>query len=337
MSEGWQILIPDSPADPDIERKVFGAGSTLHVQSVARASDMDAEAVARAEGILLWHVVSLDQEALARLRNCRIIVRVGTGFDNVDLRAAGERGIAVCNVPDYGTSDVADHAMALLLALARGVNAYSEQVRNSGSWGWNSAGSLHRLAGSTLGIIGLGRIGTAAALRAKAFGMRVVFYDPYISDGYDKALGITRVRELNDLLRESDYVSLHAPLTDETRGMMNADFFKALKPGATLINTARGGMMDLDALHDALRTGTLRAAGLDVLPIEPPPRDHPLIAAWRAREPWVGDRLMITPHAAFYCDESFAEMRRKAAETARDYLEKSVLRNCVNRQFLSKE
>jgi len=185
-----------------------------------------------------------------------------------------------------------------------------------------------------LGIIGLGRIGTATALRAKAFGMRVVFYDPYIPDGQDKALGVTRCYELADLLAQADVVSIHTPLTSETRGMANAAFFSMLKPGAIFINTARGAIVDLDALTEALRSGQVGAAGLDVLPQEPPDPDHPLIRAWRARESWIAYRLIITPHAAFYCEEAYREMRMKAALEAKRVLAGQKPRNCVNEAWL---
>jgi phosphoglycerate dehydrogenase-like enzyme len=252
----------------------------------------------------------------------------------VDLKAAGERGIPVCNVPDYGTADVADHTMALLLSLMRGLPAYDAAAREPKTWVWTSAGPLRRMTGARLGLIGLGRIGSAVALRAKAFGMRVIFYDPYISDGYDKVLGIERATTVDALLSGLDAVSFHVPLTSETKGMASANFFAKLSPGTVFINTARGGIVDQGALAAALRSGQVRAAGLDVLNVEPASQTDPLVAAWCRGEEWVRHRLIITPHAAFFCAEAYEEMRRKAARTVRDVLNGGQPRNVVNRPWL---
>ena len=179
-------------------------------------------------------------------------------------------GIPVCNVPDYGTNDVADHAMALMLSLRRGITRFVDGLRQGNeAWHYRTGGNLERLTNQTFGIVGIGRIGTAAALRAKAFGMRVVGYDPYVPRGHEKAIGIERVWELEELLGQSDVVSLHTPLTPETRHLADAAFFAAMRPGATLINTARGGVLDVDALEAAMRAGKVGAAGLDVMPTEP--------------------------------------------------------------------
>ena len=266
------ILVPDRLRPPaDVEQEVFGPEAHILTPCALHTSDISDAVWASAHAILAWHDLQFTAVVITKLERCRVIVRVGVGFDNVDLQAAGRRAISVCNVPDYGTADVADHTIGLMLTLARGIYAFSEQVRASNdNWHWNAAGTLHRLAGATLGIIGLGRIGTAVALRARAFGMRVVFYDPYIPDGQDKALGVTRCYELFDLLPQADVVTIHTPLTPETQRMADAAFFARLRPGAILINTARGPIVDFDALTEALRSGRLRGAGLDVLPREPP-------------------------------------------------------------------
>ena len=331
------ILIPDHPSpNAEIEQKVFGSEGKIIVAHGSHHSEISDQVWADTDAILVWHWMNLPTEAIAKLERCKVIVRIGVGFDSVDIKAAGKQGIQVCNVPDYGTSDVADHAIALMLTLSRGLYAFSENIRQSNeNWHWQSAGTLHRLAGATIGIIGLGRIGTAAALRAKAFGMRVLFYDPYAPDGRDKALGITRCDQLEKLAAQSDVVSIHAPLTEETQGMLDEAFFAQLKPGAIIINTARGAIIDLDALAKALKSGVVRAAGLDVLPQEPPDPNHPLIKAWHQREPWIAYRLMITPHAAFYCQEAFEEMRRKAALEVKGVLEGKPARNCINQHWLS--
>ncbi len=328
----WNILIPDRLQPPaEIEAAVFGDRARLIVPVATHVDEIDAETWAAADAVLAWHELQYTAKVIARLERCQVLVRVGVGFDNVDLTAASAAGIPVCNVPDYGTGDVADHALALLLSLARGIGAASEQLRRSNEhWHWLVAGRQRRLAGSTLGIIGLGRIGTAVALRARAFGLRVIFHDPYVPDGQDKALGLTRCDDLTELLAQCDAVTFHTPLTGETRGLADASFFAALKPGAILINTARGPIVELDALHEALRSGRLRAAGLDVLETEPPDRAHPLLAAWSAGEEWIAHRLALTPHFAFWCDEAYHDLRAKAAATALTVLEGGPPRNQVN-------
>ena len=219
-------------------------------------------------------------------------------------------------MPDYGTTEVADHAIALMLALRRGTTIYDAAVMREPHAGWDYrvAPLIARLKGATFGIVGLGRIGLATARRAAAFDMRVVFYDPYLPNGIDLAVGYERVHSLAALFAASDVVSIHAPLSDETRGMIGAEAFAAARPGMVLVNTARGPIVDLDALHDALRSGKVGGAGLDVLPKEPVDAGHPLIKAWRAREAWIDGRLVLTPHAAFYSPSSLEDLHRKSVE-----------------------
>jgi phosphoglycerate dehydrogenase-like enzyme len=312
MAERWHVVIPDRVAPPaDVEQAVFGDRAIVS----ALEAHTNAELRGRhesADAILAWHDLHWDAEVLAAMPRCKALVRVGVGFDNVDLAAARARGIVVSNVPDYGTHDVADHAMALLLSLARGLPG-SDRVARGGAWRWGLVPSF-RLTDKWLGIVGLGRIGAATALRAKAFGMRVGFYDPYKPSGWDKALGVTRFLSLEELAATCDVVSLHTPLTPETRGMIGAGFFAAARPGLVLINTSRGPVIDWPAFRAAFEAGRLAAAGLDVLPVEPADRTDPLIAAWMAGE--LAERLIVTPHCAFYSPEALTEMRRKAAEEA---------------------
>lgn len=328
----WTILIPDrldSPGEP--ERDVFGSDVEILTPQATTVSEVDREIWQRADSILAWHDLEYDAELFEQLERCQILVRIGVGYDNVDLQAASEAGIPVCNVPDYGTNDVADHTLSLMLSLWRGVPYYNDRIRRSNDgWKWETEISMGRLTDARLAIIGLGRIGTAVARRAKAFGMDVVAYDPYVPDGYEKSLGIDRERELGSTIENADIVTFHTPLTDETEQMADSTFFDQLQDDAVLVNTARGGIINLDVLYDELKSGGIRAAGLDVLEEEPPDPEHPLIEAWRQQAPWIRGRLVLTPHSAFYCDEAITEMRTKAALTAREYLESGTLRNCVN-------
>jgi len=187
-----------------------------------------------------------------------------------------------------------------------------------------------------MGLLGLGTIGTAVALRAKAFGMRVLVYDPFLPSGQELALGVERLDRLEDLLTQADVVSLHAPLTPETTNIIGAAAIAKMKPGAVLLNTARGGLVDLDALYHGLREGHIRAAGLDVLPVEPPVEPLPrLLQAFADGEDWLKGRLLLTPHAAWSTVESREDTRTKSMETVRRFLLDGTLRNCVNRHLLT--
>jgi lactate dehydrogenase-like 2-hydroxyacid dehydrogenase len=266
----------------------------------------------------------------------RIVVRMGVGYDNIDGKLWGAAGVPLCNVPDYGTSEVADHAIAMMLTLARGTSFYNETLRAEGAAGWryDAPPTVRRLRGDICGVIGLGAIGTAAALRAKAFGMNVRFYDPYILPGRDIALGFQRDMELATLLAASDVVTIHAPLTDETREMINPKTIGQMKKGALLINAARGPIVDTAAVLEGLRSGQLGGVGLDVLPKEPIDLADPFIAAWHANEDWIKGRVLLSPHAAFYSAASFVDQRQKSVMTAVRYLRDGILLNCVNTEFL---
>jgi len=258
---------------------------------------------------------------IARLPRLRCVVRMGVGYDRLDRAALAARGVTVCNLPDYGTTEVADHAVALALALRRGVLLHHDAQRDGATWDPIESPLIQRPSTRTFGVLGLGRIGTAVALRARAFGWRVVFHDPHLPNGVELALGIGRARRIEDLFAAADTLSIHTPLTPATRGLVGDRLLGLMPPGAVLVNTARGPILDLDALERALRAGTLAGAGLDVLPEEPPGPDvHPLIAAWRARAPWLAGRLTVTPHSAYHSPEAVQDIRRKAAETMRDVL-----------------
>lgn len=340
MADILRILTPDAQYadDATIERQTSGPDVEWSVFRERSAERLPDAALADADALVVWHEMRIDEAFVARIPRCRIIARAGVGFDHIDLRATGRAGIPVCNTPDYGTSEVADHAIALMLALARGIVSFHEELTRDPVRGFDSSRAplVRRIRGRILGIVGMGRIGTATALRAKAFGLRVVGYDPYVSPGTEISLGIERVDDLAALLETSDVVSLHCPLTEETRGMMDAGAFSRMRPDAVLINTARGAIVDIPALLDALETGRIAGAGLDVLPVEPPQADDPIALACRSLQdgPLRG-RLIVTPHAAWSSPESAADARRLAVETAMLYLRQGRLRNLVNGEWLA--
>ncbi len=328
------ILFPDATFDDDaaIEREAFPASAELVIAGAKRAADVADETWRRAEGLIVYIDVPIDADVIDRLDNCKIITRAGVGFDHIDIDAAAKRGIPVCNVPDYGTTEVADHAIALMLGLARGLVSYHQRlIANPGAgWTWSGVPLVRRLRRTRFGVVGLGRIGTAAARRAQGLDMEISFFDPHLPDGTDLGHGFHREPTLEALLASTDVVSLHCPLNAETQDIIDADALSAMKPGALLINTARGGLIDIPALEAALREGQIDGAGIDVLPSEPPDPNSSLLQAFKRREPWVDGRLLLTPHAAWYSPDGHADMRRKAATTVANFLQNGELRNVVN-------
>jgi C-terminal binding protein len=312
------ILYPEAMyGDDTVEREVFGPGATIRLRDVPLIADLEPVDCEDVEGLMIFRHW-LSAEEMAKFPRLRAVVRMGVGYDRLDRAAAAARGIVVCNVPDYGTMEVADHAIALALALRRGLFLHHEAQRADPPAPWQPIRSplIRRLGVQTFGIVGLGRIGTAAALRAKAMGFRVVFYDPFLPNGADLAIGVARARTLEALLEQSDVLSIHAPLTPGTRHLIGLRELSLLPPGAVVINTARGPIIDLDALETLLHDGSIAGAGLDVLPVEPPEEPLPdLLRAYRSREPWLEGRLVITPHSAFHTPEAWEDIRRKSAET----------------------
>ena len=326
------VLYPEGQIpDDQLERQVFGPAVRLVVRSAGALAELSDVDCAETDGLMISRF-AVGEEDMARMPRLRAIVRMGVGYDRLARPAAARRNVLICNVPDYGTTEVADHALALLLALRRGIIQHHDAQRRMPPSRWQPIpGELVRRSSvQRLGIIGLGRIGTAAALRARAFGFRVVFYDPFLPNGAELALGIERAATLEELLRQSDAISIHAPLTPATRGMLTRERLALLPRGAVVVNTARGPIIDLDALAALLREGHIAAAGLDVVPVEPPVEPLPeLLAAYRARAPWLEGRLVVTPHVAYYSPEAVRDTRVKAAETMRAALFTDAPRNVI--------
>jgi D-3-phosphoglycerate dehydrogenase/C-terminal binding protein len=326
-----KVVITDLITEPlDYERSVLN-GHAKVLALDARSEDDLAGHIEDADAVMVYHYFRFTKASIDRMRNCKVIVRPGVGYDGIDCDAARERGIPVCNVPDYGTEEVADSALAMTLSLTRGTHFLNSRLRRGvGEWNVDQAAPIGRLRNRTFGIIGCGRIGTAAALRAKAFGFEVIFYDPYLPDGVEKALGVRRVDSLSDLLAGSHVVSIHCPLTDETRGMIGSEEIGHMPGGSFLVNTARGGIVDTPAVIDALASGHLTGAGIDVLEKEPPPEGSEVLAAWRNPDHPAHDRLILNPHTAFYCEEGCEEFRTKGAQEVLRALKGEPLRNVVN-------
>ena len=302
-----KVLVTDAEyTSLDIEAHVLTAAGHQLVTASCRTPTDVIEAAIGADALLVQYA-PITAEVLQALPQLRLVSRYGVGVDVVDTAAASERGVWVCNVPDYGTEEVALHAVAMLLALMRNIAGHDREVR-AGRWDYQLGGPLRRPSFLTLGVVGLGRIGRMTAERAGPWFGAVVGYDPYLPD--DAWPNDIERLDGPDLFARSSAVTLHLPLTDTTREFVGRDLLARMPPGSYLVNTARGGLVDLDAVLDALEDGHLAGVALDVLPQEPPPKGHPLLSHPRA---------LVTPHVAWYSTDAEIELRRKAAQNIVDW------------------
>ena len=302
-----RILITDHDfKDLDLELALFAAAGVEVVTGQCRSAQDVIEASAGCQGLLVQYA-TVNAEVFAARPEIRIASRYGAGYDTIDVEDARRFGVWVANSPDYGVGEVATHALAMTLALLRHLAIYDRDIR-AGRWHYSTAGTIRRTGDRTLGILGLGRIGKRMAHIGRNSFKRVIACDPYLIDG-DFPAYVERVG-LDELFAQSDALSLHVPLNAETRGIVDAGKLALMQPGSVLVNTSRGAVVDIDALLPALESGRLDGVALDVLPVEPPPADHPLLAHPRA---------LFTPHAAFYSVEGERELRRKAAQNLIDW------------------
>jgi D-3-phosphoglycerate dehydrogenase / 2-oxoglutarate reductase len=302
----------------EIERTILGEIGA-EVVDACGLTESETRALCRAADAIMTDYFRCNADVIAELERCRVICQYGVGLDQIDVDAATAAGILVTHTPEYCVDELADHTLALILAVARNVVRYDRSVR-SGAWDYSLAPPLHRLRGRTLGLVGFGRVGQAVASRAAPLGMRVLAADAYLPDDVIQKHG-AEPAPLDQLLDEADVVSLHAPLTKETSGLFGAAELAALKPGAILVNTARGGLVDEAALAEALESGRLGGAGLDVLTEEPPAADCPLLAC---------ENVVLTPHAGFLSEESLVAVQTQAAEEVRRALTAERLLHAVN-------
>jgi D-3-phosphoglycerate dehydrogenase / 2-oxoglutarate reductase len=298
----FMIAVTDSPFPSLDPAKAALARLDFELRMAKSASADDILAVARDADAVLVTYAKLPGELLRQLTRCKAIGRFGLGVDNIDIPAAAALGISVNYVPDYCMHEVSDHAMALLLSLVRKV-PLSNKLVQSGRWEVPPIVPIHRLGGQVLGLVGFGNIPRALAPKAKAFGLRVVAHDPYAPADVLANAGVEGVG-FDQLLAMSDFVSIHAPLLPATRGLFNAEVFAKMKPGAFLINTARGPLVDEDALVAALDSGRLGGAALDVVTTEPMAKESKLLGR---------DNVILTPHTAFYSVEALEELQTKCA------------------------
>jgi D-3-phosphoglycerate dehydrogenase / 2-oxoglutarate reductase len=314
-----RIVITDYEFDSiEIEQAVAEAGSAELYRAHCKTEDDVICAASEADGLLVQYA-PITERVLAALPHLKVIGRYGVGVDNIDVRAATARGVAVCNVPDYGIDDVSDHAIALAVSLARGIPALDRGIRQ-GQNCLPAVEPIHRISTQVFGVIGLGLIGTATARKARSLGYTVVGCDALRPPGTTTEDGIP-VLSFRELLATSDVVSLHVPLNTHTLHLINSEALENMKPSATIINTCRGAVVDTTALVDALRNGHLRAAGLDVFEEEPLPLDSPLLEL---------NNVALTPHTAWYSQESHEELKRRTTQNVIDVCFGRRPRNILN-------
>ncbi|XP_007251993.1 C-terminal-binding protein 2a isoform X5 [Astyanax mexicanus] len=319
--------------DCTVEMPILKDLATVAFCDAQSTQEIHEKVLNEAVGAMMYHTITLTREDLEKFKALRIIIRIGSGYDNIDIKAAGEMGIAVCNIPSAAVEETADSTLCHVLNLYRR-NTWLYQALREGSRVQSVeqirelASGAARIRGETLGLIGFGRSGQAVAVRAKAFGFNVIFYDPYLQDGLERSLGVQRVYTLQDLLYQSDCVSLHCNLNEHNHHLINDFTIKQMRQGAFLVNCARGGLVDEKALAQALKEGRIRGAALDVHESEPfsftqgPLKDAP--------------NLICTPHTAWYSEQASLEMREAAATEIRRAITGRIpdsLRNCVNKEF----
>lgn len=297
------IAITDYFSSPELEKEVLGDLVGLHVNKYT-------------EVLLVWHE-HINEEYVRKLPNLKGVQRYGVGYDNLDLKYLKSKEIVCCNNPDYGVDEVSDTAVAMILNITRGVAQYNHLAKKyTDSWQENVNPSIKRSSNTVIGIIGAGRIGGSVILKCNALKFQTAFYDPYKERGYEKLINSKRVDSLEELLSFADIVSIHTPLTAETRGIIDQSFINQMKSGASLVNTARGGLFnDLDMLYQSLKANKINSLAIDVLEHEPP-NPSPLIDAWRSSENWISGRLIINPHTAYYSQAAYREIRINASRNA---------------------
>ncbi|MCK8816723.1 C-terminal binding protein [Natroniella sulfidigena] len=319
----FKVLVTDYEYETlQYEEEVLNEIDAEFLKAQCKTEEDVIEAAQGVDGLLVQYA-PISKKVFAALPDLKVVARYGVGVDVVDLEAATEHGVAVVNVPDYCEDEVSDQAFALLMACARKTVLLNNDVK-SGNWDFNVGKPIHRLRGSTLGIVGFGKIPRKLAEKAKVFGFEMLVYDPFVEQEVEEEYGVQLV-ELDELMKRSDYVSVHVPLNEHTKHLIGAEEFELMKESAFIINTARGAVLDEAALVTALDNGQLAGAGLDVTEEEPIAKDSPLLEM---------DNVIINPHVGWYSEEAQVELQTKAAQGVADVLTGKGAKYLVNQEVV---
>lgn len=318
--EKYKIVISDYQYDTiEPQREVVRGFKEAKLIDLQCRTEEDVLTMAADADIIINQYAPMTERVINGLERCRAIIRYGIGVDTIDVKAATAKGIYVCNIPDYGVDETSNHAISMIMALARKLPVITADVKR-GNWGLECAKPLHRFAGSTLGLVGLGRIATAVAAKMAAFNLNIIAYDPYVSEDHAAQAGV-RLVDFETLYRSSDYISVHCPSTDENYHLINRDVLRQMKPTAYLINAARGSIVDEQALIWALEEGEIAGAGLDVLEKEPIDINSRLLRM---------DQVIVTSHFGGYSEEAIDTLQKKAALEAVNILSGNPPFHAVN-------
>jgi len=331
------IFIPDLLTETKLEKKILGKKYNIILSSKDKFENLSDNFFSKIHGIMTGHHVKFDKKKIKKLKKCKIIVRYGVGFDNVDIKQCGLQNIKVFNVPDYGVDEVADHTLGLILDLSRyltgnDLNLREQLKTNKIHWKYDLNKNQIRLKKLNLGIIGLGRIGTALSLRSKNIFNKVLFYDPNLPDGIEKSLSLIRMESISNLFKNSDIISVHVPSSSENKFFLKDALFKNIKKKIIFINTSRGDLVKNSTLSKYFERSKISALGLDVFEKEPIKIDDPLIKIWL--NPKNIGKIIFSPHNAFYSKQALFEIRFKALKTLKKYFETGNVKNCINKSYL---
>ena len=296
------VFITDYIENPNLEKDIL-------------KSHLSIEPHDEIEYLLVWHQI-INEDYLINFPKVKGVVRYGVGYDNIDLEICKKKKISVCNTPDYGTQEVSDTTISMIMDCSRKVSEYNHIAKKikDDSWQENTIKSIRRSNELNIGIIGCGRIGSSVVLKLNSLNFNTFFYDPYVNWGYEKVINSNRIYDIEELLKKSDIITMHCPLNEKTNGLIDTDFLNLMKDGATLINTARGELIyDIDLIYQKLEDKSLYSVYLDVLPNEPPNNSKKLIKEWKSNSE-LSQRIFINPHTAYYSRESYVEMRTKATQ-----------------------
>ncbi|MBQ2941611.1 MAG: C-terminal binding protein [Clostridia bacterium] len=316
------IMFDRQGNDYSLEKETFEkAGATFTVTYFKDTEDF--KNLVRGKDVVMFNDAAITKEIIDSMDKCKMLIRYGIGYDSVDLKAAGEAGIYVCNSPCYGVYDVAEYAMALMLSCCKHI-PLADKCTREGAWSPLATGKVRRLTKKTLGLVGFGRIARKVAERSAAFEMDILVYDPYVTEEDAKAAGVKKV-ELSELIASSDFISLHSPLNDDTFHMFSDDEFKLMKKDAVLVNTGRGGLVDEKALIKALKEGEIGGAALDVLEEEPVAEDNPLLTM---------SNVVLSPHVAWNSFEGVDDLHKEVTDNVMRFINGETPVSIVNKEYL---